>query len=171
MIKRSLLAVLISALLMLTIGGKSSTYAQTEPKYSIHFVLPSGYVGAFRLVLDKQAGVDMKLENGRYTLEIPKDGTLKVRSFKPFAELHEKTAAYKSGEEIPHDPSGSLMPKAYALRRVWVVIGDIDENGEMVPPVVWTYIVGTKRQADSLKRRLQKEAEKLKRRLNNRGRA
>lgn len=160
--KRALMAILTFILLAATLFGYSLPDVQVDP--IIHFVLPDGYVGAFRLVLDKRDGVDMRLENGRYTLEIPESGTLKIKSFKPFAVMHSKTAAYKSGKEVPHDPSGTLMPRSHALRRVWVVIGDIDENGEMIPPVVWTYMVGTKRQADNLKRRLEKETEKLKRR-------
>lgn len=153
--QRSLSAILIPALLMLSIVCEGLN-AQTEPKYSIHFILPDGYVGVFRLVLDKEAGVEMKLENGRYALEIPKNGVLKIKSFRPFAELHEIDAAYKSGKKIPYDVSGSLMPKSIALRKVWVVVGDMDENGEMSPPVVWTYLIGTKQQADKLKRRLEK---------------
>jgi hypothetical protein len=157
MMNRGLLVVLTSALLMLCAGLKSSVYAQTEPERSIHFVLPNGFVGAFKLVLDKQAGVEMKLENGRYTLEIPRSGSLKIKSFKPFAELHQTTAAYRSGKMIPYDPSGSLTPKTIAFRDVWMIIGDIDGKGEMVPPVVRTYMIGTKRQADKLKRRLEKQ--------------
>ena len=98
----------------------------------------------------------MKLKNGRYTLEIPNNGVLKINSFKPFAQLHQTTAAYKSGKLISYDPSGSLRPKSLAFRRVWTIIGDLDEKGELVPPVVWTFMIGTKWQADKLKRRLEK---------------
>jgi uncharacterized protein YecT (DUF1311 family) len=151
---RSALLVRTFVLLATNLFGYSLPAAQVDP--SIHFILPDGYVGAFRLELSKRDGVEMKLEHGRYVLEIPRSGTLRVRSFKAFADMHSKTAAYKSGKEIPHDPSGSLMPRSVALRRVWTVIGGIDEHGEMIPPVAWTYIIGTKRQADELKRRLQR---------------
>src|SRR5688500_5561554 len=106
--KRSFLLVLAFILLVTNLFGYSLPAAQVDP--SIHFILPDDYAGAFRLVLDKRNDVEMKLENGRYVLEIPRSGTLKISSFKPFAIQHGYTAAYKSGKEIRHDPSGSLMP-------------------------------------------------------------
>jgi hypothetical protein len=134
----------------------ASSYSQTEPKYSIHFLLPDGYVGAFKLVLDKETGSEMTLENGRYILDIPRSGILKIKSFRPFAGLHEMSAFYKNGTRIPYDPSGSLMPKSIAFRKVWVVIRGFDGNGDMVSPTVWTYIIGTKQQAARLKRVLER---------------
>jgi hypothetical protein len=154
---RGLLLVVISVVLMLCIWPGCSVRAQGFPDRTIHFVLPNRYVGAFRLVLDKRTGLEVKLKNGRYVLKIPASGTLRIRSFKFFAELHQKTAAYKNGKTIPYDPSGSFTSKRIALRNVWVTIGNIDENGEMVPPVVWTFMIGTKQQADKLKRRLEKD--------------
>ena len=147
--------VLVPALLILSVVSASSQ-TQTEPKYSIHFILPDGYVGAFRLVLDHPAGLAMKLQDGRYILRIPRNGTLRIKSFKPFAELHDASAAYKNGKKIPYDPSGSLMPKSIAFRRVWLVTGGVDGNGEMIAPTIWTYIIGTKQQADKLKHLLER---------------
>lgn len=84
---RGLLTILISVLLILSIGPKSCADAQTQSDPEIHFVLPNGFVGAFKLVLDRETGVDMKLKNGRYTLEIPNNGVLKINSFKTFRSI------------------------------------------------------------------------------------
>lgn len=152
---KHVLLVLIALILITVTVGNGVAYAQDTSDYSFHFILPDGYVGAFRLALDESNGLDVKLENGRYTFEIPEGGTLKIKSFSPFAELHSTTAAYRNGKDIPYDPSGSLLPKSIALRKSWWIVSSVDEHGKMQTPVIAVYVIGTQKQADKIKRRLQ----------------
>lgn len=102
--------------------------------HSIHYILPDGFRGKFQLLLDPEEGNDIVLRNGRYVIEIPPDGTFKVKTFKPFSEWHQVTAAYKNGRIIR-----TLMTEddddEVALR------GGTNSGG-----VVQTYIIGTEKE-------------------------
>jgi len=54
----------------------------------------------FKIILDERNGVDVRLERGSYTLEIPPDGILRIKSFEPFDAWHEVTAAYKNEKRL-----------------------------------------------------------------------
>ena len=71
------------------------------------FILPDGFKGLVRISEDKNNGLDLRVKNGEYTVEIPQSGNLVVRSFKPFNHWHKEKARYKSGETILDQTSTS----------------------------------------------------------------
>lgn len=83
----------ISAFLAYFLGDRSS-----DP---IRFVMPVGYEGHFRLVLDKERGVSIRRSDGVYVIRIPESGILSVSDFKPFRAWHAESARYADGQPIP----------------------------------------------------------------------
>ena len=67
----------------------------------VHYVLPDDYVGIIKIVLDENNGLDVKQHNGTYTLEVPEDGVLRLKSFELFDPYHETIVTEKNGTEIP----------------------------------------------------------------------
>jgi hypothetical protein len=117
-------------------------------KPSVHYILPDGYVGMFKIILDEKNEVDVKLERGTYTLEIPQDGVLRIKSFTPFDAWHEVTASYKSGKEIP--TLGTVADDSIALR-------DVGTGERGYGPTTKTGVIGTKAQEDKIRRDLLEE--------------
>lgn len=90
----------------------------------------------FKIILDEQNGADVKLEDGSYTLEIPPEGILKIKSFKPFDAWHESTARYKGGKEIAIFGS-PLADDATALR-------DVGTQQRGNGPLINMIVIGTR---------------------------
>jgi len=111
---------------------------------SIHYVLPDGYTGMFKIILDEQKGVDIKRESWSYTCEIPPNGILRVKSFEPFYGWHKETAAYRNGSPIVI-PDSTVSNDVIALRDV-----GMHEKGD--GPRTITIVIGTQQQADKVKR-------------------
>ena len=114
----------------------------------IHFVLPDGYVGAFRLVLDEIGGADVEEEGGAYTYRIPKSGELKVKSFQPFMRWHQITASYEGGLEIPSEHS-EVGADVIALRS-GSGSGTREVDGKNVGPIILNYVIGTEEHVRSI---------------------
>ena len=109
--------------LFLTTGCKQSGHP-------VHFILPNGYKGTFKLVIDKKNGVEYKIQNGRYVIRIPKSGILKVKNFDPFYMWHKETASYEDGIPIPDINFGKRNPNSIAFyglfgnnKEQWWLIG------------------------------------------------
>lgn len=110
----------------------------------VHYVLPDGYVGMFKIVLDEKGGVDIGLKDGRYKYEIPQSGILRVKSFAPFRAWHEESAAYRNGTKITLGGTDGVPDKAVALRD----LGEgISGNG---PPII-VFVIGTKEEQEKLR--------------------
>lgn len=109
----------------------------------IHYILPDGYVGVFRIVLDEREGVEVGLKDGRYTYEIPSSGILKVKSFAPFGPWHEETAAYKNGNPIVL-PDSKVRNDVVALRSLGTY-----QRGD--GPRTMAFVIGTKEEEDRLR--------------------
>ncbi len=109
----------------------------------VHFVLPDGYVGMFKIVLDEKEGVDVNSKDGRYAYEIPKSGILKVKSFAPFRPWHEESAAYRNGTKI-NLPGNTVPNESVALR-------DLGEYMRGNGPPIIVYVIGTKEEQDKLR--------------------
>ena len=114
----------------------------------VHFILPDGYTGSFRIVLDETQGVDVKLEGDRYIYRIPEAGELKVKSFQPLMTWHKLTATYRSGKEIPYADS-TVKPDAIALRS-GPGSGSREIEGKNVGPIILFYVIGTQEQVNSV---------------------
>jgi hypothetical protein len=72
-----------------------------QPGYPVALVLPDGYRGPVRLIVDRERGIDVPLEDGRYTYRIPDSGTLLIKDDGPFHRWHTMTASYANGNRIP----------------------------------------------------------------------
>jgi hypothetical protein len=83
--------------------------------YPIVMVIPEGYRGPVKLVIDRKEGVDVPLEDGKYTFHLPRSGTLRIKDDSPFRQWHSMTAFYTNGEPIPTDDEDHLPPDVVSL--------------------------------------------------------
>lgn len=120
----------------------SACYTDSGPP--INFILPNGYVGAFRLVHDETNGVDIKEAKNGYTYEIPADGILKVKSLEPFLLFHEVTARYQDGRVLVTETDAGVKDDAIACRSLSSYRKDTPTSKGTT---VFTYFIGTKEQA------------------------
>ena len=106
--------------------------------YRIHYILPNGYHGIVKVVIDDSNGVSPKRSKGRYVYVVPEDGILTSAKNYPFLRSYSMTAQYSDGSEIPNgfDASSSEV----ALRRLF---NDKDK-------VLWL-LVGTESEAQNAK--------------------
>jgi hypothetical protein len=88
---------------------------QTSLYPEVCFVLPEGYRGAFQLILDEHNGLELAMEDGCYTYEIPESGAIAVKTLRPLQEPHVSKARYKNGSIIPSEDS-TVRPDVIALR-------------------------------------------------------
>lgn len=83
--------------------------------YPIVLVIPEGYRGPVRLVVDEEDGVDVPLEKGKFTYHIPQSGTLRIKDDSPFRRWHPETAMYTNGRPIPIDYNETLAADTVSL--------------------------------------------------------
>jgi hypothetical protein len=86
-----------------------------QPGHSILMVIPEGYRGPVKLIIDKRHGVNVPLVNGTYTYHIPQDGTLRIQDDSPFRKWHTMTAVYTNGNPIPRDDERTQPPDTVFL--------------------------------------------------------
>lgn len=115
---------------------------------SVHYVLPDGYVGMFKIILDEKEGKDIRLGDSRYTYEIPEDGILKVKNFEPLRQMHGETAAYKNGTRIVI-PDSTVADNTIALRSA-------GQYSKGVGPFTIILVLGTKEQTDRVVKEMDK---------------
>jgi hypothetical protein len=100
-------------IMLITIGVPFGMIAcDSRSGYPIVMVVPEGYKGPVKLVLDRKRGVDVPLEDGKYTYHVPRSGTLLIKDDSPFLRWHSTTAMYANGKSIPIDFEGTLPPDA-----------------------------------------------------------
>lgn len=107
----------------------------------VHYVLPDDYVGIIKIVLDENNGLDVKQQNGTYTLEVPEDGVLRLKSFELFDPYHETIVTEKNGREIPglHAPDDVIAYREGILRKI---------SGGKTMVIT---IIGTKKQTEQIR--------------------
>ncbi len=101
----------------------------------VHFVLPNGFHGKFRLVRDAANGLDVPARDGRYTYAIPPSGLLTIRELRPLESWHEETAAYADGSPI--------WPQAIPSGFVLYCLGSGAHSGQQGSEQYIDYLVGT----------------------------
>src|SRR5262245_5681285 len=104
-----IVSVLLSGLFIAPIGC-----SRNGPPVEV--VLPNGFTGAVYVILDKTRGSDIPFRDGKYIVEIPLDGRLRVNSLVPFDTWHEETWRYASGEilvdeKLVHNPDPQKVMK------------------------------------------------------------
>lgn len=72
-----------------------------QPGHPIALVIPDGYRGRVKLVVDPHQGIEVPLTDGRYTYNISDNGELVIKNAGPFRRWHEMTCTYRSGQPIP----------------------------------------------------------------------
>jgi len=104
-------------ILVIFIGTFSFQLCGCKNKASmpILLVVPDGYRGPICLVIDKEKGLTVKPQNGKYVFQVEQDGILAIRDATPFDEWHQWDFAYQSGESIPHNHEGASDPDAVSL--------------------------------------------------------
>ncbi len=105
----------------------------------IHFVVPAGYRGIFKLCLDREHGQRITKTGGRYVVNVPPDGVVLVSSDDLFFGLSIQTAQYLDGSPLgtgvaTSEPEG-LDTGPPALRclfttshECWFLVGTADEE-------------------------------------------
>jgi hypothetical protein len=107
--------------------------------HPIVLVVPAGYRGTIRLVIDRERGAEVPLQNGRYTYHIPDDGTLTIKDDSPFRQWHSLTVFDTSGNAIPEDIEDKCPPGVVTIRSLGS--GTRTQNGERENFI--DYFVGT----------------------------
>lgn len=97
--------VAVSLLMLLGCEVGSTPSAQR-----LHYVLPVGFRGEFRVYSHAADGVDLPIEDGRCVITIPLGGTLRVRGEGPFSAWHSRSLAYADGTAIPEATGGTPLP-------------------------------------------------------------
>jgi len=83
---------------------------------TIVFIFPDGFNGLMLIAKDENNGQDFPIVNGEYRIEVPQNGKMAVKSFKPIVQWHKVVARYKSGKNIPYEiTTGSNDIELYAL--------------------------------------------------------
>src|SRR5690348_11806538 len=76
------------------------TGCESKPA-EVHFLIPNGYRGVFKVVVDQPDGTIIPKKDGRFIVEIPKNGLLKIKGENPFHSPR-YTAAFMDGKTIPY---------------------------------------------------------------------
>src|SRR5208282_3683253 len=94
----------------------------------IHFVLPNGYRGPFRMAADGVDANGYAFQAGNHVYRVPPSGTLHIKTMWPIETWHRETAEYENGERIywvdPSPPSNDAVRISDLGGYVWVVGSD-----------------------------------------------
>lgn len=117
----------------------------------IHFLLPDGYQGAVRLVVDEQGQV-LTASNDTVTLTVPESGILHVKSLGPLRKWHKEFAVYIDGTHLPEGDWNTTSADTIAF---W----SLGEHGHSPRRKVEAlFYVGTKMEADEFIRQIRSPA-------------
>jgi hypothetical protein len=92
------------------------------PTWTIHVILPTGYRGEVRFILDPESGIDVPWRWGTYTYRIPDNGGMRVRDFSPFQQWHNESWTYPDGTAIPEAWHVDNLPLGDPRRNVGPVL-------------------------------------------------
>jgi len=108
----------------------------------IKIVIPKNYTGPISIVLASE-GEEIPLVDGTYLVEIPADGVLRVKSFRPFERWHQQSACYDDGSPLPSDDEPNpAAANVVALRGGASAVTEVDGK-----EIRWLdYFVGTEQE-------------------------
>jgi len=81
----------------------------------IVLIIPEGYRGEVRLLIDKQQGVDVPLTSGRHIYQVPESGVLQIKDASPFLHWHTLGARYTNGKAILIDYDAEVVASLHSL--------------------------------------------------------
>lgn len=99
-----------------------------EPNYE--FVLPTGYRGGFKLIVDKVNGVEPSRQNGRLVYVIPKNGVLIISDDNLMGRYRGEAATYADGTAVSaalFHPLGIQHTGPGPEKSFWWFIGSVEE--------------------------------------------
>ena len=65
-------------------------------------MVPNKYEGLILVSKDEATGADFFSRNNTFTITIPENGEVSVKTFAPFTEWHRTRVYYANGDEIPY---------------------------------------------------------------------
>jgi hypothetical protein len=107
---------------------------------TVHFVVPDQFKGTIEISQDLN-GIALSSKSNIYTVTIPADGKLRVKSLKPLNNSHMMAASYASGNPLPLEVGPSGSPGIVALH--------YPARMSASKPDSQLYLVGTSEEADS----------------------
>jgi hypothetical protein len=99
---------------------------------SVHFSVPDGFRGLFKISVDRKHGLQPVKSNGVWTIVVPTNAHLVITEGWFFRKWHTETASYYSGKPVGDEP---ISTNAVALRALST---DTERN-------TW-WLIGTKRE-------------------------
>jgi hypothetical protein len=112
--------------------------------WTVLFILPDGFQGEFRLVLDPEQGTEPRWNWGCYTYHIPPIGILRVKTLHPFEPWHFQRAKFENGQGIPNAYDVDDLPLGDQHRRSFSALihgGGMGQTGD--GPYEITFFVGS----------------------------
>lgn len=101
----------IAGLLLVVIAVVAFSYLGAwDRSYTIQFIIPNDYIGAFVVQEDVEQGVSPDVGQDIYSYTVPESGVLRARSLDLFEQYHFVIARYADGKPIPTLTNGGRGP-------------------------------------------------------------
>jgi hypothetical protein len=115
----------------------------TKRTLPVHFIVPDGFRGEIRVDQGVADGSDPRLEDEHYTIQIPSDGRVRLKTFQ--LGTRKEHTFLSSGGEVPMITPYREEPEKIAMRD----LGMIDDEANNLH---WTvvYVFGTAKDAEDL---------------------
>jgi hypothetical protein len=108
--------------------------------HEVRFVVPNGFRGALKIVLDEHEGIALTRKKNIVTIDFPVSGVVHVRDLSLLRDWHTERAFFKDGTEIPTERP-STSPTSFSLRSLGEFEGTANPNTTQV------YFLGTSDEA------------------------
>ena len=89
----------------------------------VHFIIPDGYRGLFRVKLNKAAAAPDRIGD-HVQLNVPASGLLEIRTLKIFRRWHKERAFYENGTELRNDRTVPTSMENEVLFSCLQAVGD-----------------------------------------------
>lgn len=66
----------------------------------VHFVLPTGYEGIIVIKEDRENGIELKKRHDAYSIEVPQNGEVRLKSLDPLRGWHSTSAEFGDGKPV-----------------------------------------------------------------------
>ena len=97
---------MLSSLFVLLLSIVISHTGCSHRAPTILFIVPNGFKGLLLISEDPNAET-LRVVKDAYTVEIPKDGRVVIKSLAPFNKWHKEIAKYPDGQNLPDKTSMS----------------------------------------------------------------
>jgi len=125
---------------------------RTRPVY---FVIPDGFRGEIRVEQNMADGSDPPLEGGHYTIRIPSNGLVRLKTMT--LSIRKEEAFLSNGQQVPMLTSHHEQPEVIALRD----LGMFDDAANNLPRWTEVYFFGNWQDAESLLNRYHENFDKV----------